>query len=250
MMAARATITLGISMLMFGGAYASPNAATSSVLNTQTQALTQQNNAINQLGQQEVKSKAQEWGLTEQDWQRYQKLMEGERGVWSPGLDPITTLGIEARTEQERQYYAKLLAKKMYERTQKELDFQRAYDKAFAELYPNQLPFEVEPHISQRVGRVIYFTRLDNCEKCESDVARILSHVDSNTPIDIYFVGTLNNNNLIYDWAKKHKIDPVKVKQKLITLNHDQGSWLQYASGKMPVAFQVQGDGQWQRLVY
>lgn len=222
----------------------------STVLNTQAQALNQQNYAFNQVQQQGVKTQAQEWGLTEQDWQRYQNLMNGERGTWSPGLDPLTVLGIEARNEQERNYYAKLLAKKMYERTQKELDFQRAYDKAFAELYPNQLPFEVEPHISQRVGRVIYFTRLDDCEMCEGDVARILSHVNANTPIDIYFVGTRNNDNLIYDWAKKHKIDPVKVKQKLITLNHDQGSWLQYASGKMPVAYQIQGDGQWQRLVY
>ena len=77
-----------------------------------------------------------------------------------------------------------------------------------------------------------------------------MAHVDNNTPIDIYFVGTRDDDQLIYDWAKKNKVDPQKVNQKMITLNHDQGRWLQYAGGKMPVAFQIQGDGQWQRLVY
>lgn len=235
---------------VFSSASALANNTDNNVLNMQNQALNQQNIAVNRLNQQQLQSRAQEWGLTEQDLQRYQSLMEGERGVWSPNLDPLTVLGIEARNEQERSHYARLLAKKMYERVEKELAFQRAYDTEFAKLYPNQLPFAVEPHIAQSVGRVIYFTRLDNCEKCESDASRILAHVDNNTPIDIYFVGTRDNDQLIYDWAKKNKVDPQKVNQKMITLNHDQGRWLQYAGGKMPVAFQIQGDGQWQRLVY
>ncbi|SPX41093.1 exported protein [Haemophilus influenzae] len=41
-----------------------------------------------------------------------------------------------------------------------------------------------------------------------------------------------------------------KVNRKLITLNHDNGAWLQYADGKMPAAFQIQQDGQWQQIVY
>ncbi|MEH8026139.1 TIGR03759 family integrating conjugative element protein [Gallibacterium anatis] len=202
----------------------------------------------NTLTQSELQQNAQEWGLTKEEWQRYLQLQKGERGIWSPNLDPLTTLGIEAKTETERTRYAEMLARKMYERVERELAFQRAYDKAFAKLYPNELPFEVKPHILQASGRVIYFTRLDNCAKCELDISRILSHVDKNTPIDIYVVGS--NDKAIREWAKKHQIDPIKVQKRLITLNHDTGYWLQYAKGKIPAAFQIQQDGQWQSLVY
>lgn len=213
-------------------------------------ATTIKNLDINALTPTEMEKKAQEWGLTTEEWQRYMMLQQGERGIWSPNLDPLTVLGIEAKTDAERTHYAELLARKMYERVERELAFQRAYDKAFAKLYPNELPFTVEPHISQSVGRVIYFTRLNNCPKCESDISRILSHVDNKTPVDIYIVGLAGNDNAIREWAKKHQIDPVKVKQRLITLNHDNGYWLRYTNGKMPAAFQIQEDGQWQSLVY
>ncbi|HDL4131289.1 TPA: TIGR03759 family integrating conjugative element protein, partial [Mannheimia haemolytica] len=66
---------------------------------------------------------AKEWGLTVEEWSRYTELMKGERGMWSPNLDPLTALGIEARTAEEREKYARMLAKKYYERVSKELDF-------------------------------------------------------------------------------------------------------------------------------
>ena len=214
-----------------------------------TQSLNQQNLVTNKLNQQELLAKSQEWGLTEQEWQRYQELNQGARGIWSPGLDPLTSLGVESRNEQERERYARLLAKKMHDRMERELQFQRTYDRVFAEMYPNEQPFKVEPHISERFGRVIYFTRLENCDKCETNADRVLQYVNDKTPIDIYFVG-VKNNEQIYNWAKKHNIDPNKVNRKLITLNHDNGAWLQYADGKMPAAFQIQQDGQWQQIVY
>ncbi len=49
---------------------------------------------------------AQEWGLNQQEWTRYQTLMQGPRGVYSPGIDPLTALGIEARSAEERRRYA------------------------------------------------------------------------------------------------------------------------------------------------
>ena len=65
-----------------------------------TQSLNQQNLVTNKLNQQELLAKSQEWGLTEQEWQRYQELNQGARGIWSPGLDPLTSLGVESRNEQ------------------------------------------------------------------------------------------------------------------------------------------------------
>ncbi|PJG82770.1 TIGR03759 family integrating conjugative element protein [Caviibacterium pharyngocola] len=200
--------------------------------------------------QQKNREQAQRWGLTETEWQRYLEIKNYERSYWSPNLDPLTTLGVEAKTDAERRRYAELLAKKEYERVEKELAFQRAYDQAFQRLYPNQLPFEVEPHVSQATGRIYYFTRLDDCEKCETDIHRILTYANNKTPIDIYVVGSSGNDEAIRKWATKHHIDPAKVKSRQITLNHDSGYWLRNGNGKMPVAFQVQGDGQWQSIIY
>ena len=51
---------------------------------------------------------AASWGLTEQEWTRFEQIQAGPRGFWSPNLDPLTALGVEAQTDQERQRYAEL----------------------------------------------------------------------------------------------------------------------------------------------
>ena len=45
---------------------------------------------------------ARDWGLRSEEWARYRQLMQGPLGVYSPQLDPLTALGIEARSEEER----------------------------------------------------------------------------------------------------------------------------------------------------
>ncbi|MEG1211216.1 MAG: hypothetical protein RSE29_08870 [Leclercia sp.] len=50
----------------------------------------------------EIVTQAQRWGLTQEEWTRYQQLMKSERGIWSPGIDPLTALGVEANNAGER----------------------------------------------------------------------------------------------------------------------------------------------------
>ncbi|AGI32928.2 TPA: TIGR03759 family integrating conjugative element protein [Mannheimia haemolytica] len=219
-------------------------------IESSTQTLSQQQSQHQQSQLSDSLKQAKEWGLTIEEWNRYTELMKGERGMWSPNLDPLTALGIEARTAEEREKYARMLAKKYYERVSKELDFDKVYRQEFEKLYPNELPFEVEPHISQSIGRVIYFTRFDNCDSCKSDLSKILSYANSQTPLDIYIVGQNISDNDIRKWAAENNIDPIKVSKKLITLNHDKGYWFQYSLGKMPAAYQIKQDGEWQSLVY
>ncbi len=219
-------------------------------IESSTQTLSQQQSQHQQSQLSDSLKQAKEWGLTIEEWNRYTELMKGERGMWSPNLNPLTALGIEARTAEEREKYARMLAKKYYERVSKELDFDKVYRQEFEKLYPNELPFEVEPHISQSIGRVIYFTRFDNCDSCKSDLSKILSYANSQTPLDIYIVGQNISDNDIRKWAAENNIDPIKVSKKLITLNHDKGYWFQYSLGKMPAAYQIKQDGEWQSLVY
>ncbi len=63
---------------------------------------------------------AESWrmGLSPEDYQRYQQLMNGP-GIQSPGLDPLSALGIEARTPAERRQYAEKWVKEEFARTQK-----------------------------------------------------------------------------------------------------------------------------------
>lgn len=82
------------------------------------------------------------WGVTPEEWQRYLTLKQQARGVWSPGLDPLTTLGVEADTDHERQRFAELLVRQEYQRLEKELAFQRAYDAAWQRLYPGLTPLK------------------------------------------------------------------------------------------------------------
>jgi hypothetical protein len=59
---------------------------------------------------------AQLWGLTVPEVQRARMLMHGPRGAFSsPQLSPIEALGIHARSAAERDRYARLLAKIIYD---------------------------------------------------------------------------------------------------------------------------------------
>ncbi|HDX1015704.1 TIGR03759 family integrating conjugative element protein [Pasteurella multocida] len=239
-----------VSLLVVGLLCSSNIALASISTSINQQSLNQQNLNVNSVNQQKLAHQATEWGLTVEEWNRYTELMAGERGMWSLNLDPLTALGIEAKTEAEKIKYARMLAERFRARVLKEIEFDKIYRQEYEKMYPEETAFTVEPHISQSVGRVIYFTRLDNCNSCKADLGKILNHVNNQTPIDIFIVGDNVTDEAIRKWAKENHIDASKVQRKLITLNHDNGYWFKYSFGKMPAAYQVKGDGQWQALTY
>lgn len=225
---------------------------------TLSQAQTFQQSVEQQSGQSRItENRWSEWGLTEQDWTRYEALKNGPQGVWSPNLDPLTMLGIEARSESERTRYAELLARKEFERNEKILAFQLAYDQAFTRLYPNILPFRVDENgqlsaasaAPTSSNRIIYFTRSDCGKKCSDDLKKLFTHAGNN-PIDIYLVDSEQSDEKIRKWAMDNQIDVDKVRSRQITLNHDKGMWLKNANGKIPVAFRIVGNNEWQRVGY
>ncbi len=79
---------------------------------------------------------ASDWGLQPQEWARYRELMDGPLGIYSPNLDPLSALGIEARTDEERRRYAELQVQVEARRVEKLLAYQRAYDEAWQRLNP------------------------------------------------------------------------------------------------------------------
>lgn len=191
---------------------------------------------------------AASWGLTEQEWTRFEQIQAGPRGFWSPNLDPLTALGVEAQTDQERQRYAELQVALEAKRAERELAYQNAYTAAWAKLFPGLLPIQgmasPSPVSSSVVPRQSLFVE-DHCPACTAEAQHLQS---SDTTFDIYLVGSQGEDERVRSWARQADIDPAKVQRRQITLNHDRGRWFSLgAPGPLPAKFQ-QVNGRWQRL--
>ena len=197
---------------------------------------------------------AQEWGLTSKEYERYQEVMQGPRGVYSPGLDPLTALGIEAQSDSERRRFAELQVQAERQRVDRELAYQRAYDEAYQRLFPGIKAIEISASPSAQAGsgsgpalegngRMALFVK-DDCLPCIDQVKRLQATL---TPFDLYFVGSQNDDERIRRWAILAGIDPSNVKSRLITLNHDQGRWVRLGLGGSLPATVTQVNGSWRR---
>ncbi len=166
------------------------------------------------------------------------------RGIQSPNLDPISVLGIEAHNDTERRHYAELWVKQEYERTEKELKFQREVDTAWKRLMPNMLPVNTGnaagiAHDSG--GRLALFVREADCQRCDARFSAVLA---DKRPVDIYLVDSEGSDQKLRNWAQQHHIPAEQVLERRITLNHDAGHWMRYGNRIMPVLLQ-QGESGW-----
>ena len=195
-----------------------------------------------------AQQQAQQWGLSDNDWSRYQTMMKGSRGIMSPGLDPLTALGVETDNSAERRRLAELWVRHEYQRSEKELAFQREINAAWLRLYPETLAVNMGSNAAgiahDTQGRLALFVK-ENCTRCDARLAAVLA---DNRPVDIYLVGGSSDEG-IRTWAIKHNIPVEKVRNRQITLNHDGGLWLRYGQGQMPVILQ-QGENGWQLAAF
>ena len=193
------------------------------------------------------------WGLSETEWRRYKQLMQGIRGSISPStISPIEVLGIHARDDAERQRYAEVWARAMYEDAGRILAFQRAYDAAAKRLYPNvslidvsRLPGKREAKKTFQSGdRLLFFTRPD-CPACDLLLNKLLKRIDEVSGIDIYLTDVDKGDDAaVRNWATTHKIDPDWVRSRRITLNHEGGALdkLTQGQGEVPSVLRRRGE--------
>ncbi|MGV8399259.1 TIGR03759 family integrating conjugative element protein [Pseudomonas aeruginosa] len=189
---------------------------------------------------------AHDWGLSAEEWTRYHQLMQGPLGTYSPNLDPLTALGIEARSDEERRRLAELQVKAEARRAEKVLSYQRAYDEAWQRAFPNAPRVNLPEARSRAVpgsGRMALFVK-DSCEPCD---ARARDLQARGVSFDVYMVGSRQDDARIRRWAARVGIDPEKVRRRTVTLNHDAGRWLSLGlPGELP-AVTRQVNGQWLR---
>ncbi|SFT71770.1 integrating conjugative element protein, PFL_4693 family [Paraburkholderia aspalathi] len=198
---------------------------------------------------QDAQALARAWGLHDDEWTRYQQLMQGPLGLASPQLDPLSALGIEARSDAERRHYAELQVQFEVRRVQKELRYQQAYDAAWKQLYPTLQPVNLHAPATDTAasadvpGRLAVFVK-DGCAACDDRVRALQAQ---GSTFDVYMVGSRQDDGLIRQWAQHAGVDPARVRARTITLNHDAGRWLSIGGqGDLP-AIVREVDGQWQR---
>ncbi|NQD91197.1 TIGR03759 family integrating conjugative element protein [Pseudomonas sp. CrR25] len=197
-----------------------------------------------------AEQQARDWGLSIEEWTRYRDLMQGPLGVYSPNIDPLTALGIEARSDQERQRYAELQVAAEAQRVEKLLAYQRAYDDAWQRLHADMprviLPdagAAFSPVVPAASGRLAVFVQ-DACPVCDQATLRLQA---AGREFDTYVVGSGADDARIRAWAQRIGIDPAKVRSGQVTLNHDAGRWLSLGlPGDLPAVVRQVG-GQWQR---
>ena len=231
------TVVCLASLLPMGAAMSTPVTTQSRTQDTQSAPLERSDS-----------EQAASWGLTEQEWTRFEQIQAGPRGFWSPHLDPLTALGVEAQTDQERQRYAQLQVALEAKRAERELAYQNAYTAAWAKLFPGLLPIQgmasPSPASSAVMPRQALFVE-DHCPACTAEAQRLQN---SDTAFDIYLVGSQGEDERVRSWARQAVVDPTKVQRRQITLNHDRGRWFSLgAPGPLPATFQ-EVNGQWQRI--
>lgn len=198
-----------------------------------------------------IKEKASFWGLTVTEWKKYENLINtGGRHYWSPDLDPLTTLGVESETLEEREHYAKLLAKKEFERVTKELEFQRIYNRIFKQLYQDILPIELDNNpnfvapLNYDGERVVLFIDINDNVTGNILLDQILK---TNKDLDIYLLNTKHDDLIAQKWASKNNLPIDRVKNGEITLNHDDGQWKKIGKNILPILLQNQ-NGNWRQI--
>lgn len=205
-------------------------------------------------------ARARHWELSAEEWRRYESIMEGPRGLWTPDLDPIWVLGIHADSARERRHYAERAVEQERRRVAGELAFQHAYDAAWDRLYPNRVLIEPSartrpgagPRISepdvvrlddlQDDDRVVLVAARD-CDRCGEVLGRAVHRLQNGAGwrLDIFLTDT-DADQEVRAWAAEHSIPVELVRDGRITLNHDDGT---LAEHEAPSLFRRSGS-RWQ----
>lgn len=172
---------------------------------------------------------AKQWSLMDSDWVKYKIIMQGPRGIWSPGLDPITALGVSETDPVERKRYAEIWIKMESRRAELEFAFEVERQSASKRIFGDKLAVnnvawvqEWERNQVAVIKQVALFMD-DQCkEECQSMFEDLLSSIGDNSRLDIFFDDGATPET-IGQWASFMNIPSSVVKSKKITLNFDEG---------------------------
>ena len=163
----------------------------------------------------------------------------------------MTVLGLNARSNEERERFAKLLAIQEFQNTQKIILLDRAYNKAFYELYghiPVIDPAKIvtaqaksallsvpKAQVKAEFGdRYIAFVNT-KCQSCNRMVKGLLNSLQLGVSIDIHF--DKDSRQQIMSWAASMSISPKSVEAGTITLNPNSSLYEKFGQPRQPSLF-------------
>jgi integrating conjugative element protein (TIGR03759 family) len=209
-------------------------------------------------------TRAQAWGLSLEDYEKSLTLREGVGSYWDDSTDPITMMGIHAKTAGKRRFYAEKLVHFEYEMYGKLQAFENAHGEAWKKLYPKSTKFDFSKNrniglpddishspaaddgmrVQQSdfipdLGRLAYFINIP-CQ-CEQTVAQLIRGALTK-PVDIYIVNAKDDRQ-IQRWAMRMQIPSKLVQRTAITLNHADGLHLKSGLSSFPVLTRRTEDG-------
>ena len=185
-------------------------------------------------------SAADAWNLDETDLARYETLMAGRRGLWTPDADPLLVLGAHARTPAERRRHAEAYVAAEMERVEGELAFERAVGEAWARLHGGEPMFAAAaaPGAEER-SALRFAVALDaDCVPCRALAERYWS---AGRPVDFHVLGTGGRDDALVDWVRSLDVD---VSRPGITVNHGD----RFEGEAVPLVLAQAPDGAWREL--
>ena len=189
----------------------------------------------------EVERRTAVWNLPTEDWTRYEKLMAGRRGAWSPDADPLLVLGAHARTESERRRYAEAFVLAEHARVEGELAFERAVQGAWQRLFPGR--FRLAASAGALPGDAINRYALVLDRSCADCGRRVDGYVEAGAHVDVYVRGAADDA-AVRAWAGEQGIDPAAVRTGRVTLNRGENA----PAGPAPAVWARIAGGGWARV--
>ncbi|WP_434339390.1 TIGR03759 family integrating conjugative element protein [Motilimonas cestriensis] len=185
------------------------------------------------------------WLLTLEDWVKYKAIMKlTPRGNWSKDIDPVTALGVEATTEEERKRYATISLQLEAKRIEKEVAFEKTRQQVAKGMF-GDMPV-VTPVNEREDAEFSSFVALfahKNCNKsCEEYVKGVLRSTPKGAKLDIYVVGASSDEE-VYALGSQVGVDQSLIESGKITVNYDAGKSMKLGLKKIPARIVVGADG-------
>lgn len=184
--------------------------------------------------QKEDLASSKTWGVTIEDWQKYQTYMQGQGQYFYKDVSPLEVLAITADNPEDMKKYTDIWVKLNHEKISKELEFNVMYRQEMKKLYPNELPlkpFDTTPFAppSSKKGKalnltsgdeLILFTK-DNSLFANQLVKTLIKEVKdtSKTSLSIYVIGNRMNPSELQVWSSSNQIPADMVKAGKIHIN-------------------------------
>ena len=203
------------------------------------------------------KHQATVWGLTEAQEKRYTQLMHNRSGFYFTQMNPVEVLGINARTNTERQHFAALGAAQFMQRTAKIQAYSKASAVAQAALVKKLKlprlrwtsadseafsPLNFAAIHLQKNDTVFFFLR--STDSVNAIMASLLPAVLANPTVhlNIYFADKPTTST-VSTWAHRQGIPPALVTTTLrITLNTEGAPLLALKKGtRLPAIYIARG---------